>query len=124
MKAHITAFAIMLLTATTLIPLNSCKSHKSEVAENNQATTQTQPATMKQNRSARTLIIMYSAETGNAPLLEAAEKYGAEIIYRYENFSGVALVIPEGKDVNEAIRYFRAVEGVTAVNRNNTVRPL
>ena len=67
---------------------------------------------------------MYNAETGEAPLLEAAEKYGAEIIYRYENFNGVALVIPEGKDVNEAIRYFRAVKGVTAVNRNNTVRPL
>lgn len=124
MKPCITAFATMLLTATTLIPLNSCKAHKSEVAENNQATTQTQPTTMKQNRTGRTLIIMYNAETGEAPLLEAAEKYGAEIIYRYENFNGVALVIPDGKDVNEAIRYFRAVKGVTAVNRNNTVRPL
>lgn len=127
MKSHITAFSIMLLTATTLIPLNSCKSHKSEVAESNPGTTQPRPVTMEQNRNnrtGRTLIVMYSAETGIAPLLEAAEKYGAEIIYRYENFNGVALVIPEGKDVTEAIRYFKAIEGVISVNRDSIVRPL
>lgn len=110
-----------------MMPLNSCKSHKSEIVENNSTISQPLPQKMEPNhskRTSRTLIIMYNAETGEAPLLEAAEKYGAEIIYRYENFNGVALVIPEGKDVNEAIRYFRAVKGVTAVNRNNTVRPL
>ena len=110
-----------------MMPLNSCKSHKSEIVENDSTISQPLSQKMEPNhskRTSRTLIIMYNAETGEAPLLEAAKKYGAEIIYRYENFSGVALVIPDGKDVNEAIRYFRAVKGVTAVNRNNTVRPL
>lgn len=118
----------MLLTATTLIPLNSCKAHKSEVAENNAAAiSQTRPSTMEQNRNnrtRRTLIIMYNAETGNAPLLKAAEEYGAKVIYKYGNFNGVALEIPEGKDITEAIKYFRAVEGVISVNRDNTVRLL
>ncbi len=116
MNKYITSIAI--IAATALI---SCKSSK-EATPNAAASQATQPAIQDGAISNTTLIIMYDAKVGKEPLLKAAKEYGAEVIYQYENISGIALRIPEGGNITEAIKYFKAVEGVLTVNRDRTWR--
>ena len=65
------------------------------------------------------LIIMYDAEIGKVTLLQAVKDYGAELLYDYRIISGIAIKIPEGKHILEAIAYFSKVKGVTAVERDH-----
>ena len=65
------------------------------------------------------LIIMYDEEIGKEPLLAAIKEYKAEIIYDYSIIPGIAIKIPEGKHILEAIAYFNQVKGVTAVERDH-----
>lgn len=65
------------------------------------------------------LIIMYDAEVGKDALLQAVKDYGAELLYDYRIISGIAIKIPEGKHILEAIAYFSKVRGVTAVERDH-----
>ena len=65
------------------------------------------------------LIIMYDEEIGKEPLLAAVEAYGAELIYDYSIIPGIAIRIPEGKDIHDAIAYFKKVRGVTTVERDH-----
>ena len=58
------------------------------------------------------------------PLLKAAKEYGAEIIYQYNNLNGIALRIPDGGNISEAIKYFKAVEGVLSVSQDRQWRLL
>ena len=68
------------------------------------------------------LIIMYSEEVGKGPLLKAIQDYNAEILYDYAIIPGMAIKIPEGSDINDAILYFRAVKGVVSVERDRIIR--
>ena len=52
------------------------------------------------------LIIMYDEKTGKEPLLKALKDYNAEIIYDYDIISGMAVKIPEGSDIKEAIKCY------------------
>ena len=65
------------------------------------------------------LIIMYDAEVGKDALLQAVKDYGAELLYDYRIISGIAIKIPEGKHILEAIAYFSKVKGVTTVERDH-----
>ena len=65
------------------------------------------------------LIIMYDEEIGKEPLLSAVEAYGAELIYDYSIIPGIAIRIPDGKDIHDAIAYFKKVRGVTTVERDH-----
>ena len=65
------------------------------------------------------LIIMYDAVIGKETLLQAVKDYGAELLYDYRIISGIAIKIPEGKHILEAIAYFSKVKGVTAVERDH-----
>ena len=65
------------------------------------------------------LIIMYDAEIGKETLLQAVKDYGAELLYDYRIISGIAIKIPKGKHILEAIAYFSKVKGVTAVERDH-----
>lgn len=65
------------------------------------------------------LIIFYDTGIGKEPLLEAIKDYGATILYDYSIIPGVAVRIPEGKDIIEAIEYFAAIKGVTSVERDH-----
>lgn len=65
------------------------------------------------------LIIMYDAGIGKETLLQAVKDYGAELLYDYRIISGIAIKIPEGKHILEAIAYFSKVKGVTAVERDH-----
>ena len=68
------------------------------------------------------LIIMYDEKIGKEPLLKALKDYGAEIIYDYDFIPGMAVKIPEGGDIKEAIKYFKAVKGVVSVERDRIIR--
>ena len=41
-------------------------------------------------------------------------------MYNYKNFSGVAIKLPKGWDIDKAIAYFKKIKGVTTVNKDNT----
>lgn len=68
--------------------------------------------------SAHTLIIMYDREVGKDSLLKAVEEYGAELLYDYSIIPGVAIRIPEGSDIGEALSFFKKVKGVVSVERD------
>lgn len=65
------------------------------------------------------LIIMYDAEVGKDALLKAVKEYGAELLYDYSLITGIAIKIPDGKHILEAIEYFNKIKGVTAVERDH-----
>jgi hypothetical protein len=71
-----------------------------------------------QRYSSHTLIIFYGGKKSKSRLLKAVRRYGAKPIYVYNNFSGMAICLPEGKKLEEAIAYFRKVKGVVSVNRD------
>ena len=52
-------------------------------------------------------------------LVRMFKDYGATILYDYSIIPGVAVRIPEGKDIIEAIEYFAGIKGVTSVERDH-----
>ena len=72
--------------------------------------------------SPNTLIIMYDEAVGKEPLMKAIEAYGAEVKYDYSIIPGMAIRIPDGKDIRDAITFFRKVKGVTSVERDRIIR--
>ena len=68
--------------------------------------------------SPNTLIIMCDQTVGKDPLYKAIKEYGAEIIYDYSIIYGMAVKIPDGKLIEDAIEYFKTVKGVISVNRD------
>ena len=58
---------------------------------------------------------------GNSDLLAAAERYGSNVIYVYRNFNGIAVSVPPGKSVDEAIKYYESVPGVLSVTRDRVL---
>ena len=67
------------------------------------------------------LIIMYSQDVGKEPLLLAIKDYNAEIIYDYKIITGMAIRIPDGQDLSEAMEYFKAVKGVVSVEKDRII---
>ncbi len=72
--------------------------------------------------SSTTLIISYDNTADTVALLKAIAAYGAEVIYRYDNIQAIAISIPDGKDIHQAIDHFSQVPVVTAVNRDRKVQ--
>ena len=70
----------------------------------------------------RNLIIFYDREQGVAALLAAAQSYGANVVYQYQHLNGIAVAIPEGKEMQDAIRYFERVKGVLQVNQDSILQ--
>ena len=71
--------------------------------------------------SPNTLIIFYDVAIGKEPLLAAVEEYNASILYQYNNFNSIAIKIPEGAEIEDAIEFFSGVEGVLQVNRDHII---
>ena len=46
------------------------------------------------------------------------EKYGAEVVYDYNNFDCIAIRLPEGKTLEDAEAYFSKVKGVVQISRD------
>lgn len=66
--------------------------------------------------SPSTLIIYYNGDIGKKPLLKAAKKIGAQIIYQYTFIKGIALKKPDNMTLDETKAYFEKVKGVVSVN--------
>lgn len=69
----------------------------------------------------RVLILLYDEEVGKEPLKYAISEYGAEVIYEYNILKGFAIRIPTDNDIDEAIKYFREVEGVISVEKDKLI---
>lgn len=95
---------ILVLTVLSVLP--SCTATKS-----------VQEASTGEN-----LIIYYSPETGNKELLKAAKKYGSKVIYVYQNINGIAVTVPKGKTVQEAMKYYDSINGVLSIVKDQKMR--
>ena len=71
--------------------------------------------------SEHNLMISYDVSIGKDSLMAAIEEYGATILYNYNNFNFVAIRIPDGKFIGEAIEFFKNVDGVLSVLRDSKV---
>lgn len=67
-----------------------------------------------------TLIIWYDAshKSNKRRLMKAVRAYKATLLYDYRIFNGIAIKIPDGGDIQDAINYFKNVKGVLSVNRD------
>jgi len=64
-----------------------------------------------------TLIIFFDKKTGNKQLLKAIKKQGCTLLYKYKEFSGVAVKVDEKHDVDK-----KKVKGVTSVNKDGIMQ--
>ena len=69
-----------------------------------------------------TLIIFFDKKTGNKPLLKAIKKQGCTLLYKYKEFSGVAVKVDAKHDIDQAIADFKKVKGVTSVNKDGIMQ--
>lgn len=55
-------------------------------------------------------------------LLAAIKAYSAEILYKYRSMNGVAIRLPNGTNLDDAIRHFEQVKGVLMVNKDQIMQ--
>ena len=67
-------------------------------------------------------LVMYDAEVGKQPLLQAIKDYGCEIIYDYRIINGMALKKPSDKTLEQTMQHFRQVKGVLTVEYDHITR--
>jgi len=72
----------------------------------------------EQQYSPTNLIISVDKNIGKEPLKKAITEYGAEILYDYNIIPSMAIKIPVGKNIEDAIEYFKKIEGVIGVERD------
>ncbi len=75
-------------------------------------------STRQEPRFYHTFIIWYDSTVGKKPLLKAAEKKHATVVYDYKNFSGVALRTPIETSIEDTKAYFESVRGVISVQES------
>lgn len=78
--------------------------------------------TLQDNAANETLIIYYLPDVGNSELLSAAKKYGSKILYVYKNINGIAVTVPKNKTVPEAMKYYKKVNGVLSVTKDQKMQ--
>lgn len=107
------AFIIFLSIATLTLTASTCKQEYVEL----------EPMELGDEFYAPDrLLIMYDEKIGKEPLLAAIKEYNAEILYDYSIIPGMAIKIPEGADIHEAMAYFKKVKGVVSVERDQIIR--
>lgn len=79
-------------------------------------------ATHKAVANSGIVIVFYDSAVGNSPLKKAAKRFGSTTVYDYHTLNGMALSVPYGKTVDEAIEYYRAVNGVLSVSRDEKMQ--
>lgn len=72
--------------------------------------------------SQENIIILYEPDAGNKDLIKEAEKYGSKILYVYKNINGIAVTVPKGKTVDDAIKHFKNVKGVLSVTEDKVMQ--
>lgn len=78
--------------------------------------------TSAESGSNESLIIYYEPATGNKELLKAAERYGSEVLYVYRNFNGIAVTVPKGKNISDALKYYTGIKGVLSVTKDEKMQ--
>ena len=73
---------------------------------------------IEQQYSPNILIICYQAGIEREHLLKKIEEYNAEIINDLKIMKSISIKIPENKEIEDAIEYFKKVDGVIKVNKN------
>ena len=68
------------------------------------------------------LIIFYNAQTGSEPLLKAVKASGASLIYEYKNLNGIAIRPSSKTKIEDAIAYFKKVNGVLSVEQDRLLK--
>lgn len=79
-------------------------------------------STRKEPLFYHTFIIWYDSNVGRKPLLKAAKKKNATVVYDYKNFSGIALRTPIEKSIEDTKTYFENVRGVVAVQTDQRIQ--
>ena len=72
----------------------------------------------QQQFSPTNLIITVDNTIGKEHLKKAIEEYHAEILYDYNIINSMAIKIPEDKNIEETIEFFKKVKGVIGVERD------
>ena len=72
----------------------------------------------QQKYSPGNLIITVDKNIGKEPLKKAIQEYNAQVLYDYNIICSMAIKIPPEKNIEEAIEFFKKVEGVIAVERD------
>ena len=54
--------------------------------------------------------------------MKAIEEYHAEIIYDLKIMKSITIKIPEGSNIEDAIKYFEKIKGVLQVNRDSIMQ--
>ena len=68
------------------------------------------------------LIIFYDAQIGSAPLLKAVKTSGASLIYEYKNLNGIAIRPSAKTNIQDAIAYFKKINGVLSVEQDRLLK--
>jgi uncharacterized membrane protein YsdA (DUF1294 family) len=109
---------IIIIAQIVLIILTSCKSQQTiEIPAPGLLDHQYVP-----EHSPNVFLVMYDEEIGKDPLLKAVMEYKCEIVYDYGIINGMALKKPEDKTLEETMRYFKSVKGVTNVEYDHIIR--
>ena len=72
----------------------------------------------QQKYSPTNLIITVDNNIGKEPLKKSIQEYNAQILYDYNIINSIAIKIPPEKTIEDAIEFFKKVEGVIAVERD------
>ena len=66
-----------------------------------------------------TLFIYYDPLIGKDSIYQAIEEYGASIIYDFININAIAIRIPTGTSIGNAMEFFKHVDGVLQVTTDH-----
>ena len=105
------------ITLAALVLLTSCRTK--------QMTGPTEPLPSHDfvpEHSPDVFLLMYDEKVGKEPLLKAISEYKCTIVYDYKIISGMALRKPDDKTLEETMRFFRTVKGVTSVEYDHIIR--
>lgn len=108
---------LILMAQIVIVLLTSCRSKQTM-----DLSVPIQGHQFEQEHSPNVFLVMYDAEVGKEPLLEAVKTYKCEVIYDYSIINGMALKKPEGKSLEETMRYFKGVKGVLTVEYDHITR--
>ena len=109
---------LILIVQITLVVLTSCRT-KQTVGLSAPISTEDKSVP---EYSPNVFLVMYDAELGRGPLLQAIKEYKCEIIYDYSIINGMALKKPENKSLEETMKDFRKIKGVIGVEYDHIMR--
>lgn len=99
-----------------LFALTDCRNGKSTISSTPQNDTIT--PVRNANIDPSTLILTVDENADIEAVKKAITDYGAKIIYHYRVINGFAIQLPDSCTLQEAMKHFKAVDGITGVSEN------